>query len=116
MRVLGIDTSNYTTSAALVDENGFRQERRILSVDKGERGLRQSSALFLHTVNLPEIIRALAPTEKLDAVAYSAYPRDVAGSYMPCFIPRLCRERGLRRILCAVSIISTAREMSMSSS
>ena len=86
MRVLGIDTSNYTTSAALVDENGFRQERRILSVDKGERGLRQSSALFLHTVNLPEIIRALAPTEKLDAVAYSAYPRDVAGSYMPCFL------------------------------
>ena len=86
MRVLGIDTSNYTTSAALVDENGFRQEWRILSVDKGERGLRQSSALFLHTVNLPEIIRALAPTEKLDAVAYSAYPRDVAGSYMPCFL------------------------------
>lgn len=72
MRVLGIDTSNYTTSIALVDEDGFRQERRLLSVGKGERGLRQSSALFLHTVNLPEIIRALAPMEKLDAVAYSA--------------------------------------------
>ena len=26
MRVLGIDTSNYTTSIALVDEDGFRQE------------------------------------------------------------------------------------------
>ena len=86
MRVLGIDTSNYTTSAALADENGFRQERKILTVGQGECGLRQSNALFLHTVNLPEIMKALAPTEKIDAVAYSAYPRDVEGSYMPCFL------------------------------
>lgn len=86
MRVLGIDTSNYTTSASLVDEDGFRQERRLLSVNKGECGLRQSSALFLHTVNLPEIMRTLSPMGKLDAVAYSAYPRDVEGSYMPCFL------------------------------
>ncbi len=86
MRVLGIDTSNYTTSAALADDSGFRQERKILTVGQGECGLRQSNALFLHTVNLPEIMRALAPTEKIDAVAYSAYPRDVEGSYMPCFL------------------------------
>ncbi len=86
MRVLGIDTSNYTTSIALVDEDGFRQERRLLSVGKGECGLRQSNALFLHTVNLPEMIQALSPMEKLDAVACSAYPRDVEGSYMPCFL------------------------------
>jgi N6-L-threonylcarbamoyladenine synthase len=86
MRVLGIDTSNYTTSAAIADESGFRQNRKILSVGKGECGLRQSNALFLHTVNLPEIMRALSPMEKIDAVAYSAYPRDVEGSYMPCFL------------------------------
>ncbi len=86
MRVLGIDTSNYTTSAALVDDLGFRQERKILTVGQGECGLRQSNALFLHTVNLPEIMKALSPTEKIDAVAYSAYPRDVEGSYMPCFL------------------------------
>ncbi len=86
MRVLGIDTSNYTTSAAIADENGFRQERKILTVDKGECGLRQSNALFLHTVNLPEMMQKLSPMGQIDAVAYSAYPRDVEGSYMPCFL------------------------------
>ena len=86
MRVLGIDTSNYTTSAAIADESGFRQNRKILSVGKGESGLRQSNALFLHTVNLPEIMRGLSPMGEIDAVAYSAYPRDVEGSYMPCFL------------------------------
>ena len=86
MKVLGIDTSNYTTSVALADEEGFRQSRKILTVDKGECGLRQSNALFLHTVNLPEMMRALTPMGKIDAVAYSAYPRDVEGSYMPCFL------------------------------
>ena len=86
MRVLGIDTSNYTTSVALASEDGFRQSRKILSVGKGECGLRQSNALFLHTVNLPEMMEALRPMGKIDAVAYSAYPRDVEGSYMPCFL------------------------------
>lgn len=86
MKVLGIDTSNYTTSVALVDENGFCQSRKILTVDKGECGLRQSNALFLHTVNLPDMMRALMPMGTIDAVAYSAYPRDVEGSYMPCFL------------------------------
>ena len=86
MMVLGIDTSNYTTSVALASEDGFRQSRKILSVGKGECGLRQSNALFLHTVNLPEMMRALKPMGKIDAVAYSAYPRDVEGSYMPCFL------------------------------
>ena len=46
MRVLGIDTSNYTTSVALADETGYRQQRKLLSVGEGERGLRQSDALF----------------------------------------------------------------------
>ena len=86
MRILGIDTSNYTTSVALAEEDGFRQSRKILSVGKGECGLRQSNALFLHTVNLPEMMRALEPMGKIDAVACSAYPRDVEGSYMPCFL------------------------------
>ena len=86
MRILGIDTSNYTTSVALAGEDGFRQSRKILSVGKGECGLRQSNALFLHTVNLPEMMDAIKPMGKIDAVAYSAYPRDVEGSYMPCFL------------------------------
>ncbi|MBQ8404154.1 MAG: hypothetical protein IJX55_07005 [Clostridia bacterium] len=94
MTVLGIDTSNYTTSLALVSDDGFVQTRRILEVKKGECGLRQSDALFLHTVNLPELFPAVfaeyrerfGVDAKVDAVAYSAYPRDVVGSYMPCFL------------------------------
>lgn len=86
MNVLGIDTSNYTTSVALADETSFRHARRILSVGHGERGLRQSNALFLHTKNLPEIIAELSPMEKPDAVAVSDRPRDEEGSYMPCFL------------------------------
>lgn len=86
MRVLGIDTSNYTTSVALAEESGFRQQRKLLSVGKGESGLRQSDALFLHTVDLPALMRSLSPMGRLDAVAYSARPRDAEGSYMPCFL------------------------------
>jgi N6-L-threonylcarbamoyladenine synthase len=47
--VLGIDTSNYTTSAAVVSSDGrvVSNERMLLDVKKGERGLRQQQALFL---------------------------------------------------------------------
>ena len=85
MKILGIDTSNYTTSVAIADENGYRHARKILDVKAGERGLRQSDALFLHTVNLPELFSSLS-AEAFDAVAYSAKPRDAEGSYMPCFL------------------------------
>lgn len=85
MKVLGIDTSNYTTSVALVSDEGYRQERLILDVDSGKRGLRQSDALFLHTKNLPVLFEKLGSME-FDAVAYSSKPRDAEGSYMPCFL------------------------------
>lgn len=94
MTVLGIDTSNYTTSLSLADENGFVHVRKILDVKMGECGLRQSDALFLHTVNLPELFGELfekyfferGSRAKIDAVSYSERPRDVEGSYMPCFL------------------------------
>ena len=85
MRVLGIDTSNYTTSIAVADETGYRHRRTILEVKTGERGLRQSDALFLHTVNLPRLFSEL-DIGKIDAVSYSEKPRDIEGSYMPCFL------------------------------
>lgn len=86
MKILGIDTSNYTTSLAVVSEDGYINERRILDVAVGERGLRQSNALFLHTKNLPELFENLGDIGKIDAVAVSDKPRDEAGSYMPCFL------------------------------
>ncbi len=96
--VLAIDTSNYTTSAACsTPDSGYvsggfliRQEKNPLSVKQGERGLRQSDALFAHTVNLPKVIERLLskmPEDaQIEAIGYSAVPRRIEGSYMPCFL------------------------------
>ena len=54
---LGIDTSNYTTSAALFGEGKVLENRkRLLPVKPGERGLRQSDAVFHHVRQLPEVL------------------------------------------------------------
>ncbi len=83
---LGIDTSNYTTSAALADETGIRQsEKQLLPVAQGARGLRQSDALFAHVKALPQMMERLG-AQPVAAVGYSARPRDGADSYMPCFL------------------------------
>lgn len=87
--VLGIDTSNYKTSVAIVDsrKNILCDLRKLLTVKQGERGLRQSDALFQHIMNLPEMIRELTCNfnGELSAIAYSSRPRPVEGSYMPVF-------------------------------
>lgn len=90
---IGIDTSNYTTSAAVCTYDGeiVANVKRMLPVKSGERGLRQSDAVFAHVKNMPEVMDELALKLReldLDAVAvgYSAYPRDAEGSYMPCFL------------------------------
>ncbi len=83
---LGIDTSNYTTSLALSDESGVLVSlKEPVRVKSGERGIRQSDALFSHTVNLPKLFEKLGK-QQISAVGVSAYPRDVEGSYMPCFL------------------------------
>ena len=86
--VLGIDTSNYKTSVAVVRDGETAADlRRFLKVKEGERGLRQSEALFQHVQNLPEMFAELRDIYDgtIDAVAYSTRPRSVEGSYMPCF-------------------------------
>ena len=92
---LGIDTSNYTTSVALCDEQGrvVLNLKMLLPVKEGERGLRQSDALFAHTKNLPVLMEKLKeflaesyPERTIVAVGCSEKPRDVEGSYMPCFL------------------------------
>lgn len=96
---VGMDTSNYTTSAAAADENGniVAQARRLLKVKEGERGLRQSDALFQHVVNMPEMMAQLMESVRADAAARgvkyeicaaaaSTRPRPVEGSYMPVFL------------------------------
>lgn len=83
----GFDTSNYTTSVALFDGENIIQQKKLLSVKQGERGLRQSDAVFQHTVNMPGLINALDLSNlNIEAVGVSSRPRNVQGSYMPCFL------------------------------
>lgn len=96
MLFCGIDTSNYTTSAALCDESGrvLANIKEPLPVRAGECGLRQSDAVFAHTRNLPTVTARLRDVlasselcgEKLAAFGVSERPRDAEGSYMPCFL------------------------------
>ena len=97
---LGIDTSNYRTSAAICDENGtpIKNVRRLLYVKDGERGLRQSDALFSHVKALPEIMKEIG-TFPLHAVGYSKTPRDCEGSYMPCFLAGEAVATGISELL-----------------
>ena len=87
---LGIDTSNYTTSAAVYSPELEKPIAvgRLLSVASGGCGLRQSDAVFAHVKNLPEIVSAAMAqfSGELVAIGVSARPRDVDGSYMPCFL------------------------------
>lgn len=83
---LGIDTSNYTTSLALFDGKNIIQRKKVLTVKKGERGLRQSDAVFQHTVNMPLLMNELDFSSGIDSVGVSTRPRSVEGSYMPCFL------------------------------
>ena len=88
---VGIDTSNYTTSVAVCDINGtvIANLKAPLTVKSGERGLRQSDAVFSHIKNLPmlmdKLALVLAAYEPI-AVGVSATPRIAEGSYMPCFL------------------------------
>ena len=59
--VLGLDTSCYTTSAAAVDAQGkvIAFSRLLLPVEAGQRGLRQSEAVFAHVRQLPQVMESL---------------------------------------------------------
>lgn len=98
---LGIDTSNYKTSVALVDEDGriLANHQRFLTVKEGERGLRQSDAVFQHINRLPEMMEQLFRKpggfdgRRIAAVSVSERPRPVEGSYMPVFMAGLAVAR-----------------------
>lgn len=95
--ILGIDTSNYTTSIALIDEKGnlLFDRRKVLAVKRGERGLRQSDALFQHISNMPILfgeIAHLLVEHRIKIVSVSNRPRPIEGSYMPVF--KACQSFG----------------------
>ncbi len=88
--VVGFDTSNYRTSVAAVTLDGeiLVNHRELLPVPDGERGLRQSDAVFAHIRQLrnaeAELRSALKGT-RIAAAAASTKPRDGEESYMPVF-------------------------------
>ncbi|OWZ84019.1 O-sialoglycoprotein endopeptidase [Natranaerobius trueperi] len=92
--VLGIDTSCYTTSLALLDTNlNFINSVQLpLEVSSNKGGLRQSEGVFQHTKNLPKALEKLTDTMKLDlkynitAISVSSKPRPQKESYMPVFL------------------------------
>ncbi len=90
---LAFDTSNYTTSVAAVDGDMtvLLNGKKLLPVAEGQRGLRQSDAVFHHTAafefvseKIKELLRD-HPAGIIWAVGSSSAPRDSEGSYMPCF-------------------------------
>ena len=92
---VGFDTSNYTTSAAVCvcePDGTLRVTANCkipLPVGEGERGLRQSDAVFHHTRHLPAILDQLSEAvgdSAVWAVGCSSKPRDAEDSYMPCFL------------------------------
>lgn len=86
---LGIDTSNYTTSAALYDgDTGeITQQKQPIPVKEGAVGQRQSDAVFAHVKQLGGLLgHLLRDAGTVAAVGVSVTPRDEAGSYMPCFL------------------------------
>lgn len=87
MGCLGIDTSNYTTSAAVYEGGVLENRRMLLPVKPGEKGLRQSDAVFHHVRQLPQVLGpVLEKYSPLGAVGVSVSPRGGEGSYMPCFL------------------------------
>lgn len=90
MFFLGLDTSNYTTSAAIIDMQNMTavQRKMLLPVKQGELGLRQSDAVFHHIKQMPQIISGLFEeySVTLSAIGVSYRPRNIEGSYMPCFL------------------------------
>ncbi len=88
MGFLGFDTSNYTTSVAFYDGGIMLQNKRLLPVKEGERGIRQSDAVFHHTKAYPELLNELINKtgNDINGVGVSVTPTTQEGSYMPCFL------------------------------
>ena len=124
---LGMDTSCYTTSVALLDEAGalVGEAWQILSVKPGRCGLQQSEMVFQHTRNLPrlveEAVEQVLQSERVEgaevgsagatglaglaaagyelaAIGVSGYPRPLENSYMPAFLAGLSVARSVAAV------------------
>lgn len=100
---LGIDTSNYTTSVALYndEDNSVINLKQLLPVKSGEKGIRQSDAVFHHTVQLPQLIKSAFDGKKIEikGVGVSTKPCNIDNSYMPCFLTGMSVATGIASAL-----------------
>ena len=95
---LGIDTSNYTSSSALLFDDTVIQSKKLLPIKDGMGGIRQSEAVFHHTKQMPEILEKLLPN-KIFAIGVSDRPTGRENSYMPCFLVGLNNAKILGKAL-----------------
>lgn len=97
---LGIDTSCYTTSCAIIDNNGciIGEARKLLDVKPGMKGLQQSNMVFQHTKVLSRLLEEL-PQVPITSIGVSAFPRREESSYMPAFLVGHGMARGIGHLL-----------------
>ena len=97
---LGIDTSCYTTSCAIIDSDFhiIGEARKLLEVKLGERGLQQSNMVFQHIKALPKLMLEL-PQVPISGIGVSGFPRREENSYMPAFMVGLGQGETLSHIL-----------------
>ena len=97
---LGIDTSCYTTSCAIIDSDFHivGEARKLLEVKPGERGLQQSNMVFQHTKTLPKLMLEL-PQVPISGIGVSGFPRREENSYMPAFMVGLGQGETLSHML-----------------
>ncbi|QQE81300.1 peptidase M22 [Alicyclobacillus sp. SO9] len=76
----------------LSDGRVAADSRKLLPVPLGDKGLRQSDALFFHVQQMPEVFARLRqqltaedPDAEFALVSVSAHPRPLMRSYMPVF-------------------------------
>jgi N6-L-threonylcarbamoyladenine synthase len=87
---IGIDTSCYTTSVAIINCDTLEivdNYQVLLKVKKGNKGLRQSEAFYQHVQHLGAYFEKCSNEYFKNAayIAVSTKPRNQVGSYMPVF-------------------------------
>lgn len=109
---LGIDTSCYTTSMAVMDSGGnlIIDSRKLLPVPLGSAGLQQSKGVWQHLQQLPEVMAQYNnQLGKLKAIAVSSKPRPQDDSYMPVFQPGVVVAQSLAQVL-GIPLIRTTHQ------
>lgn len=116
--LLGIDTSAYTTSVAIIDIQGniIYDCRKKLFVPEGQIGLRQQEALFQHINNLPDIFNEFTiDFNEVKTISVSNKPRNNNNSYMPVFIAGTNFGRTIAKVIGATFIEYSHQENHISS-